>query len=39
LLILNNPGIAALDYVLAGTQVFVPMLTPTANTSAGTPWS
>lgn len=37
-LILANPGIPALDYVEQGAGVFVPLLTPTANTTASTPW-
>lgn len=37
-LILNNPGIAALDYVPQGAQVFVPLLTVAADTSTSTPW-
>jgi hypothetical protein len=38
LLIQNNPSIPALDYVVQGAVVFVPLLMPTINTSTSTPW-
>jgi phage tail protein X len=38
LLILNNPGIAAIDYVPQGSQIFVPLFTPLSDTSTTTPW-
>lgn len=38
-LILNNPAIAIVDYVPAGTRVFVPLITPATPTTTSTPWN
>jgi len=38
LLIQYNPGILVADYIPAGTNVFVPLLTPPAVTTSTTPW-
>ena len=37
-LIQNNPGIPIGDYVAAGVQVFVPLITPVSSTTSSTPW-
>jgi len=37
-LIQNNPAIPIGDIVAAGTQVFVPLITPTVTTTTSTPW-
>jgi hypothetical protein len=37
-LIQNNPGIPIGDYVAAGVQVFVPLITPSTSTTSSTPW-
>ena len=39
LLIQNNPGIPIGDYVAAGVQVFVPLITPATSTTSSTPWN
>ena len=38
-LIQNNPGIPIGDYVAAGVQVFVPLITPVSSTTSSTPWN
>lgn len=38
LLILYNPGIIVGDYIPAGTNVFVPLLTPPTVATTTTPW-
>jgi phage tail protein X len=38
-LILSNPGIPIQDTVNAGSQVFVPIITPPAAPASSTPWS
>lgn len=37
-LIQNNPGILIQDYVDAGVQVFVPIITPPVTSTISTPW-
>lgn len=37
-LIQNNPSIPISDYVAQGTQVFVPLITPSTSTTSSTPW-